>query len=217
MILGLVKPSACMLLFHVIRWLLCKSHNWDREPIDFQGRTMPLSTKILRLLFSLGVFLKVYYNPLGGIWQWHSQTTSIIMRMTKWTTWYTLTIMMMWMIFFYMKMASGADYTLVITSVTMEDDAKFQCQVFQNNKNSSCRSSTRPCWSFDRPSFKMTSRWEQPRTCQRFNHKLPQWPLRLEVNFKHFRFEERFTHSKVRSRILTFAVRSRKSNMWNFR
>ena len=40
--------------------------------------------------------------------------------------------MMMWMIFFYMKMASGADYTLVITSVTMEDDAKFQCQVFQN-------------------------------------------------------------------------------------
>ena len=27
-------------------------------------------------------------------------------------------------------MSSGADYTLVITSVTMEDDAKFQCQVF---------------------------------------------------------------------------------------
>ena len=47
--------------------------------------------------------------------------------------------------FFYMKMASGADYTLVITSVTMEDDAKFQCQVFQNHKNSSCQSSTRPC------------------------------------------------------------------------
>ena len=34
-------------------------------------------------------------------------------------------------------MSSGADYTLVITSVTMEDDAKFQCQVFQNHKNSS--------------------------------------------------------------------------------
>ena len=46
--------------------------------------------------------------------------------------------------FFYIKMSSGADYTLVITSVTMEDDAKFQCQVFQNHKNSFYHSGTRP-------------------------------------------------------------------------
>ena len=49
--------------------------------------------------------------------------------------------------FFYIKMSSGADYTLVITSVTMEDDAKFQCQVFQIHKNSSYHSGKR--WSFD--------------------------------------------------------------------
>ena len=45
--------------------------------------------------------------------------------------------------FFYIKMSSGADYTLVITSVTMEDDAKFQCQVFQNHTSSSYHSGKR--------------------------------------------------------------------------
>ena len=32
------------------------------------------------------------------------------------------------MVFCY-QMLPGSDYTLVITSVTMQDDAKFQCQV----------------------------------------------------------------------------------------